>query len=238
MEPTRIADLLTPFLGSNSLRAEQLEALRRYLELLTRWNARMNLTAVRDEEGIVTRHFGESLFAAAQLFPSAKSSANRMSAGNAATQPGPRVIDLGSGAGFPGVPLKIYCSSLRLTLVESNQKKATFLREVIRALQLRDADVFAGRGEELTTATTQPHFGIPPEVVTMRAVERFESALPVAGELARMPGANPKSRLALLVGKAQLPRVNELAPEFSWGSPIPVPQSKERVLVVGTSIVG
>src|SRR5581483_10597498 len=237
MEPTRIADLLTPFLGSNSLTSEQLEAIRLSLELLMRWNARMNLTAVRDEEGIVTRHFGESLFAAAQLFASARSAVGRTT-GEAGTWVGPRVIDLGSGAGFPGLPLKIYCSSLRLTLVESNQKKATFLREVIRRLQLSHTDVFAGRGEELTTAATQPHFGIPPEVVTMRAVERFESALPVAGKLARMPGANPKSRLALLVGKAQLPRVNELAPEFSWGSPIPVPQSKERVLVVGTSIVG
>ena len=69
MEPARIADLLAPFVGPNPLTAEQLEAIRIYLELLMRWNARMNLTAVRDEEGIVTRHFGESLFAARHLLP-------------------------------------------------------------------------------------------------------------------------------------------------------------------------
>src|SRR5438270_4794608 len=238
MEPKRIADLLTPFLGPSALTAEQLDAIKVYLELLMRWNARMNLTAVRDEEGIVTRHFGESLFTAAQLFPATASSATRASAGNAATQPGPRVIDLGSGAGFPGLPIKICLPSIRLTLVESNQKKATFLREVVRGLQLRDADVFAGRGEGLSTAATHSHFGVPPDLVTMRAVERFESALPVAGELARMAGANPKSRLALLVGKEQSGRLNELAPEFSWGSPIPVPQSRERVLVLGTNNFG
>jgi 16S rRNA (guanine527-N7)-methyltransferase len=237
MEPARIADLLAPFVGPNPLTAEQLEAIRIYLELLMRWNARMNLTAVRDEEGIVTRHFGESLFAAAHLFPSAGAAVQRTT-GEAGIRPRPRVIDLGSGAGFPGLPLKIYGSSLRLTLVESNQKKATFLREVIRGLQLGDADVFAGRGEELSTAPAHSHSGVPPDVVAMRAVERFESALPVAGELARMPGANPKSRLALLVGTAQLPQVSQLAPEFSWGPPIPVPQSRERVLVVGTSIAG
>src|SRR5207249_1678476 len=80
---------------------------------------------------IVSRHFGESFFLAAYLFAEGR-------------LPGANVVDLGSGAGFPGIPLKIYAPSLHVTLVESNRKKAISLREVVRALQLSDVEVLAG----------------------------------------------------------------------------------------------
>ena len=129
--------------------------------------------------------------------------------------------------------------------MESNHKKVAFLREVIRALNLTAADVFAGRGEELLATAAKvedrgsagsivpksEHAGFPPDVVTMRAVEKFESALPLAARLARISGGH--SRLALLIGAAQIAKASELAREFRWNEPIPVPESRERVVLIG-----
>ena len=127
--PSRIAALLAPYLGGCSLSDAQLAQLATYLDLLLRWNARINLTAVRDPEQIVTRHFGESLFAARRLYPAGRK-----------LEPGTwKLFDLGSGAGFPGLPIKIWAPALQATLLESNQRKATFLRELVRALQLTDS---------------------------------------------------------------------------------------------------
>ena len=85
----RIPELLVPFLEGSALSTAQLERLRAYLDLLLKWNSKINLTAVRDPEEIVTRHFGESLFAAKRLFQDNQAES---------------VIDVGSGAGFPGIP--------------------------------------------------------------------------------------------------------------------------------------
>ena len=114
METARIAELLAPFSGGERLAPRLLEALQRYLDLLLRWNARVNLTAVRDPEKIVTRHFGESLFAARVLL--------RGRDGAAAST----LVDVGSGAGFPGVPMKLFAPQLRLTLIEVAQQEGGF----------------------------------------------------------------------------------------------------------------
>src|SRR5438094_5607441 len=114
MDIDRIGDLLLPFINGSVLSGAQAKQLSLYLDLLLKWNSKINLTAVRDPEEIVTRHFGESLFAARQLFP-------EPIAGT--------VIDVGSGAGFPGIPIKIWNDAADLTLIESNQKKAVFLHE-------------------------------------------------------------------------------------------------------------
>ncbi len=211
-----IARLLAPFLGGAP--PPPLEAISAYLDLLLRWNARMNLTAVRDPENIVTRHIGESLFAARHLFPpsGAPSKPGSLFSG------GFQLIDLGSGAGFPGIPIKLWAPALTVTLIESRQRKATFLREVIRTLQLTAISVFPGRAEA--------YAGPPADVVTLRAVERFDDVLPLAARLLR-PGRD--SRLALLIGAAQVPRAHALLPEFIWSSPLPIPQSESRVLLIG-----
>ncbi|HLI75961.1 MAG TPA: 16S rRNA (guanine(527)-N(7))-methyltransferase RsmG [Acidobacteriaceae bacterium] len=125
--------------------------LQRYLELLVRWNARTNLTAIREPEEMVRRHFGESVFAGGVL------------AG--VVGEGREVLDLGSGAGFPGLPIQLLLPELRVTLAESQGKKVAFLREVVRELGV-GAEVWAGRVE-----------GMPEErgfhAVVMRAVDRM-----------------------------------------------------------------
>ena len=136
MEITRIAELLEPFLqteaGREELSQAQLQQLSQYLDLLLRWNTKTNLTSVREPEGIVERHFGESLFLAR----------------NVSREELRTAIDLGSGAGFPGIPLKIYAPHIAVTLIESQNKKATFLKEVIRNCTLMNINVFSGRAEE------------------------------------------------------------------------------------------
>lgn len=231
MDQDRIAELLQPFLGAQALSSEQIESISTYVEILMRWNARINLTAVRDPELIVTRHFGESLFLAAHVFPS-----SLRSEANPETDRPQHALDLGSGAGFPGLPLKIYEPALRLTLVESNRRKAAFLAEVIRALGMSDAQVSGGRlelGEEKTELVAP--VGIEPvNLVTMRAVEHFDAAVQTAAALARYGSAHfRKGTLALLIGRTQAGQVLQSIRDFAWDSPIQLPQSAQRVLLVG-----
>ena len=243
MDPNRIAELLQPFLSAKALPArvllstEQFRPISIYVDLLLRWNMRINLTSVRDAESIVTRHFGESLFLAAHVFPDWS-----LPGTNTGTLSRQHVLDLGSGAGFPGLPLKIYVPELRLTLVESNHKKAAFLAEVIRALQLSDVSVYAGRLEAglMKGAESVVPVGIEPaSLVTMRAVERFESALRTAAALVRYGSAQGGAgKLALLIGRTQAEQVPKIVRDFSWELPVVVPLSRERVLLVGRYPVG
>ena len=208
METERIAQLLAPFSGGEAPAPALVKALQQYLDLLLRWNARMNLTAVRDPETIVTRHFGESLFAARVLL-----SGGRESVATAT------VVDVGSGAGFPGIPIKLFAPRLGLTLIESHSKKAVFLREVVRDLGIEQAEVFCGRAEE---------WGKSADLVTLRAVEQFERALRVAAKLSGRDG-----RLALLVGAGQVPTAQKvLGRDWQLEKPISVPESEARVVVV------
>ncbi len=208
MNSARIAALLEPFLPT-PLAPPALQQISIYIDLLLRWNARINLTAIRDPEQIVTRHFGESLFLARHLFPASAVSPARL--------PLPAVLDIGSGAGFPALPLKIWAPEIPLTLIESNHKKAAFLREVSRALTLTNINVMTARAETVTATA---------DVVTLRAVEHFASILPTAVRL-----LNPQGRLALLIGAAQLPVL--AAVPLRWASPIPIPNSQTRLLTVG-----
>ncbi|MBN1249097.1 MAG: 16S rRNA (guanine(527)-N(7))-methyltransferase RsmG [Anaerolineae bacterium] len=117
-----------------SLRTEHLEALRRYQDLLLTWNDRFNLTAITDDTGIQIRHFLDSLSCLLAL-----ESGERFG--------GKRVIDVGTGAGFPGIPLKILCPNIKLTLLEATKKKTRFLQQVVDELGLRDVTVIHGRAE-------------------------------------------------------------------------------------------
>jgi 16S rRNA (guanine527-N7)-methyltransferase len=205
MTDRRIAQLLQPFLVGSDLSDQQMGAIQTYLDLLLKWNAKLNLTAIRDSDEIVTRHFGESLFAAHQLFPQKSGSQT--------------AIDVGSGAGFPGLPIKIWAPSVKLTLIESNQRKSTFLREVIRALGMQGVEVVTARAESLS---------IRADVVTFRAVERFEETLRIAFSL-----AEPGGRLAILIGAQQVAKARTLLPGVAWSDPNPIPNSSNRVLLVG-----
>ena len=206
LHPDRIRELLTPFLPSDALSQSQIESLQTYLDLLIKWNSRINLTSVRDPDEMVGRHFGESLFAAHHLFPDTIAAS---------------VVDVGSGAGFPGMPIKIWNQSIELTLVEPSGKKAAFLREVARALNLRQVAVESRRAEGLAAKA---------DVVTLRAVERFESILPIARNLLR-----PGGRLAFLIGEAQIEVAKSILPDLKWDDPIKIPLSANRVLSVGSS---
>jgi 16S rRNA (guanine527-N7)-methyltransferase len=205
MDTVIIDRLLRPY---GNLDEQRLRLISIYIDILLKWNARINLTAVRDPEEIVTRHFGESFFAAEFL---------RMQ-GVPTT-----AIDLGSGAGFPGIPLAIATPESRVTLIESNHKKSTFLREVIAALKLPNTSVFLGRGEDYSGQAA---------LVTMRAVERFEKSLPIAVGLTQAGG-----KLAVMIGSAQIAQATALAKGVEWNEPIGVPGGHSRTLLVGTKTV-
>src|SRR5438132_3332475 len=111
---------------------DQVLQIQQYIKILLTWNDKINLTAIRDPLEILYRHFCESMYAV-ELIP----------------ERGGRLADVGSGGGFPGLPLKIIRPDLRVFLVESNLKKATFLAEVVRELGLNDAQVLVRRYEEL-----------------------------------------------------------------------------------------
>lgn len=184
MENGQILRLLQPYLEAGppevlaGLTPERQQALAEslgvYLDLLGRWNGRTNLTAIRQPEQMVQRHFGESLFAGLHL-------ADRLSAD--AT-----LLDVGSGAGFPGLPIQLLEPSWRVTLAESQNKKASFLREVVRTLGVR-TEVHAARVE---TLAVDRQFA----AVTLRAVDNMELAMRLAGER-----VEPGGWLAVLGGE-------------------------------------
>jgi 16S rRNA (guanine527-N7)-methyltransferase len=189
-----------------------------YIDILLRWNSRINLTAIRDPEEIVTRHFGESLFVARQLLPSDAHAGTAPLRRLAEQSPAPCVADIGSGAGFPGVPIKLWDPNISLTLIESNHKKATFLREVARSLTLTDVNILNVRAEEVAQRF---------DLVTLRAVERFAETLPDAARLLA-----PAARLALLITAAQIKTARSILQNVSWEASLAIPGSKSRILLV------
>ena len=201
METAAIAHLLEPFIELDETR---LRAISTYIDLLLKWNARINLTAIREPGEIVQRHFGESLFAARHLLE----------------QKLPRTaIDLGSGAGFPGVPFALLAPEVHVTLVESQQKKATFLKELVHVLGLKNVKVFSDRAENYPAAA---------DLVMLRAVEKFEQALLMAIRLTSAGGG-----VALMIGSAQVETARRLSTEVIWDDPVETPCSLSRELLVG-----
>lgn len=140
---------LQPFL-SRPLSPRIMEQVSAYLELLQKWNARINLTAIRSEAEILTRHFGESFFLAQLLFDQGVEPK-----GNAH-----RVVDIGSGAGFPAIPIKLWAEDVSLTMIEANHKKAAFLREVVRTLALGNVQVISDRAEIVAAKSDFPRADI------------------------------------------------------------------------------
>ena len=187
--------------GHPPLAAETAGKFAAYLALLQKWNARTNLTAIRDEEGILSRHFLESILCA-QALP------NDI----------PTLLDFGSGAGFPGIPIALMRSNLLVTLGESQNKKAAFLREAVRTLGL-NTKVHSGRAEELKTKF---------DCITLRAVDKMEAAIPAAIHLLA-----PTGSLAILTTSEDTPQIQALTGEIIWSPQQPLSPGTNRVLLLG-----
>ncbi|MGH9599276.1 MAG: 16S rRNA (guanine(527)-N(7))-methyltransferase RsmG [Terracidiphilus sp.] len=138
------------------LTAEELRRFKIYLSLYLRWNARLNLSSVRDEEDILSRHFVESI-ACAQALPAGIRT----------------LLDFGSGAGLPGISIALSRPEIAVTLAESQGKKAAFLQEAVRVLGI-PAAVYAGRAESIAATF---------DCVTLRAVDRMPQAVKAAARL-------------------------------------------------------
>ena len=202
MTAQEIADLLERGMGL-VVDAELSVKLARYLDLLVRWNARTNLTAIRSEKESVLRHFGESL-QCAQALPSDVHT----------------LLDYGSGAGFPGMICALARPSIEVLLAESQGKKASFLQEACRHIPSR-AGVHAGRVEALAE---ERRF----DAVTMRAVDRMDTALPEAARRVRNEG-----RLVLMTTRAGLEQQAVRVQKVRWAEPIPLRGTEQGVIALG-----
>jgi len=172
-----------------------------YCALLLRWNARTNLTAIRDEEGILSRHFVEPI-ACARFLPTGIAT----------------LLDFGSGAGFPGIPIALCRPDISVTLAESQGKKAAFLREAVRTLGL-SAEIRAGRAESLA---------IQFDCVTLRAVDRMPEAVRAGSKLVA-----PGGWLAVMTSEGDLERLKESSgAEFSWVESRTLPGGDSRLLAL------
>jgi 16S rRNA (guanine527-N7)-methyltransferase len=134
----------------------QIDACLVYLVELEKWNRKINLTAIRDEQEIITKHFIDS-FSYLKMFKPAL---------------GMKILDMGSGAGFPALPIKIAAPEISATLVESVRKKGAFLRHIIRKLRLEQAVVLDARTGSLHAEHHSQY-----DVVTARAFAEMEIAL-------------------------------------------------------------
>lgn len=139
-----------------ALTVEQVNSLFIFLAELKKWNTRINLTAIKGERDTVIKHVLDSLSHTQGFIPG----------------PGLNLLDVGSGAGFPAIPIKIACPGITVTLVESVKKKAAFLRHVIRTLQLNEVEVLDVRTEELPASRRGSY-----DVVTARAFADMTLAL-------------------------------------------------------------
>ncbi|HET6932832.1 MAG TPA: 16S rRNA (guanine(527)-N(7))-methyltransferase RsmG [Candidatus Acidoferrum sp.] len=193
-------------LGEFQIPAESSQVLQiqHYIKTLLRWNEKLNLTAIRDPLEILYRHFCESMFAAGAI-PVDKG----------------RLADIGSGPGFPGIPLKIIRPELELCLVESNIKKGTFLAEVVRELKLTNSRVLISRYEELGEEIA------PIDYVCSRAVGEFGPFLEWAGSQRVQAG-----QVVLWIGGRDVEEVQRNK-NWEWRAPILIPKSLQRYLLVG-----
>jgi 16S rRNA (guanine527-N7)-methyltransferase len=171
-----------------------------YLGLLLRWNARLNLTAIREPDQIISRHFVECTFAARHLPEDIET-----------------LLDYGSGAGLPGIAIAICRPQIRVTLAEAQGKKAVFLREVVRTIGM-ETEVYEGRVETMPTLLF--------DAVSMRAVEKMGLAIPIALQRA-------KRYLVLFTSEGSAPAFKELAPGLRWRDSVLLPDTGQKMLVIG-----
>ncbi len=184
--------------------APQIEMIREYVRLLIKWNRSISLTTIEDPFEIVSRHFGESIFAvsAIPLYIC-------------------RLADVGTGAGFPGLALKIIFQDLNLLLIESNNKKCAFLSEVVRALGLTSVEISPKRFEEINES------GGKMDIIAARALGGFPKLLRWTNRVITDHG-----KVVLWVG---LEDVNTISATggWAWEPAIKIPESQRRYLLIG-----
>lgn len=191
--------------------------LARYLQLVSRWNQKMNLTAVRDQEILVGLHLAECLRAAQRIPENVES-----------------VLDFGSGAGLPGIPIQVARPELRVTLAESQKKKAGFLREVVRELGLDRATVHAGRVEDLPPTAVF-------DWVTLRAVDKMAEALRAAVSRIRPAEGVRGGGCMVLTSQSEVAALTSEpfgggAKTIEWAMPDTVPGTDQRVILLGSRV--
>jgi 16S rRNA (guanine527-N7)-methyltransferase len=207
-DPAELERLIAPVLLYPLAKLDY-ERLARYTDILYRWNARMNLTAVRDWRVFARLHLAESLLAG-QLPP-----------------PGVRsALDFGSGAGLPGIPMAMVQPQLPIMLAEAQGKKAAFLREIARDLSLKNVSVFHGRVEDLSRDAVF-------DLVTLRAVDKMSDALRTAQTRLVAGGW-----CLILTSAANRIEIAELLPGMTWLEQVLVPGTAQRVILRGQTASG
>lgn len=205
LDPARVAALLAPF-GVPS-EPHLVSQIIEYTDILCKWARRVNLTSIHQPEEIIERHFGESLFAAYRL-----------------PIRGGRLADVGSGAGFPGLALKLAVPELDVHLMDPVAKKAAFLSEVIRKLGLSGVKVYKMRSDDRSGAG---ELGGLLDLVTARALGDYDSLLEWAGH-----NLSDRGMVVLWLGANDAARLVELS-GWTWMTPIPLPRSEGRFILVG-----
>ena len=198
-----IAQTLRPY--SVSTTPQLSESIRTYIDLLLRWNRKIALTTITDPAEILRFHFGESMFAISQV----------------PIRHG-RLADVGTGAGFPAVPIGMVVPDLECILIESNQKKATFLAEVVRTLKLDHVKVYRDRMESYPVSSLSLDFSIS------RALGIYENFL--SWSAARL---NPSGKVILWLGDDDASKILANS-SWSWSPPMKIPDSQRRVLLMGS----
>jgi 16S rRNA (guanine527-N7)-methyltransferase len=205
LEDRLIGECLSPF--GIALNQDQFAKVRAFTNLLLKWNRTISLTSILEPVDIVTRHFGESMYAA-----------NLLSVENC------RLADVGTGAGFPGLALKIVSPSIHLTLIEANRKKCAFLSEALRVLDFGDVEIRAERFEEIRPE----RLGF--NIITSRAVGELKQLLHwSANALAR------RGHLMLWIGAVDSTRISRF-PGWTWQPPAHIPESQRRFILIGRPI--
>ncbi len=202
---TRIESLISEVLGrfTVTLTPSQVQAVKIYIDKLLLWNQKVSLTSIKDPEGILSRHFGESMFAVEK----------------AGITDG-RLADVGSGAGFPGLAVKILCPAVEITLIEPVTKKVAFLKEVVRSVNLSGVYFVRGRFEQLDRG--QGSF----DWVCSRALGGHEGIVSWANDCLL-----PTGSVLLWVGSKDAERIS-LSSGWRWDSFL-LPQSEKRYLLIG-----
>jgi 16S rRNA (guanine527-N7)-methyltransferase len=202
---TQLEEILSVF--GISLDRDQLSKVRQYIALILQWNQAMSLTTVTEPIEIVRRHFGESMFAS-----------NLLPVENC------RLADVGTGAGFPGLALKIACPGVHVILIESNKKKCAFLSEVIRKLEFEEVEVWPERFEQVRPERVSAH------IITARAVGDFKRLLKWSeGALAN------RGHIVLWVGGEDSTRISG-ASGWTWQPAVHIPDSRQRFILIGRPI--